>query len=195
MRLDSRLRLATAGTACGAEAASGGSSSVSQLCCPTEASLPSHVGKIRRVNPHVWEVLLAGGLLPVMACLAVDEGGQIYNVNADSAAVACATHWKADSLLFLTDVDGVRDVSGARIARLAAEEIPALLATGAVSAGMLAKLNAVREAAAGGVRQVHICNGHRESILEQALRAADGSGPDPGSGTVINAVRAAARIL
>lgn len=153
-----------------------------------------YVGKIRRVDAHVWETLLAGGLLPVMACLAVDAAGQIYNVNADSAAVACATHWKADRLVFLTDVDGVRDLSGARIARLAAEEIPALVATGAVTAGMLAKLNAVQDAAAGGVRQVHIGNGHQESILDQALRAADGSGPDPGSGTVIDAVRVAARI-
>ena len=147
------------------------------------------VGRIAKATPHVWEVLLAGGLLPVMACLAVGADGQIYNVNADSAAVACATAWHADSLVFLTDVDGVRDRAGQRIARLRTDDIPALLSTGAVTAGMLAKLNAVREALEGGVNHVHICNGHREGILNTVLTAADGRAAAPDTGTVIASSR------
>ena len=152
------------------------------------------VGKIVKAESHVWETLLAGGILPVMACLAVDVDGQIYNINADSAAVACATAWKADSLVFMTDVDGVLDGAKQRIGRLPAREIPALLGTGAVTAGMLAKLNAVQEAVAGGVSNVHICNGHREGILDAVLKAAEGRGPDPGTGTVIVAENVASNI-
>jgi acetylglutamate kinase len=153
-----------------------------------------YVGKIVKADPHVWETLLAGGILPVMACLAVGADGQIYNVNADSAAVACATAWRADSLVFMTDVDGVLDGAKQRIAQLPAQEIPALLASGAVTAGMLAKLNAVREAVAGGVEHVHICNGHREGILGAMLNAAEGRAADPGSGTVIVAEKVASNI-
>lgn len=154
-----------------------------------------YVGRIVKANPHVWETLLAGGILPVMACLAVGGDGQIYNINADSAAVACATAWQADSLVFMTDVDGVLDANRQRIGRLAARDIPALLASGAVTAGMLAKLNAVQEAVSGGVKNVHICNGHRENILDAVLQTAEGrAAADPGSGTVIVAQNVASNI-
>jgi acetylglutamate kinase len=152
------------------------------------------VGKIVKTNPHVWETLLSGGILPVMACLAVGADGQLYNVNADSAAVACATAWRADSLVFMTDVDGVLDAGKQRIAQLPAQDIPALLSSGAVTAGMLAKLNAVQEAVAGGVGHVHICNGHRENILGAVLGAAEGGGADAGTGTVIVAEKVASNI-
>ncbi|MBI4479492.1 MAG: acetylglutamate kinase [Acidobacteria bacterium] len=120
------------------------------------------VGRITRAKPRVWEALLAGGLLPVMAPIAVGEDGQIYNINADQAAVACAVHWHADALIFLTDVDGVHDLKGKTVPRLTAEEIPLLLRSGVVTGGMLAKLNAVEEALSGGVPQIVIRNGHCE---------------------------------
>jgi len=125
-----------------------------------------YVGRITRADPRIWEALLDAGLLPVMACLAVGEDGQIYNVNADQAAVACAVHWQADHLVFLTDVDGVRDSQGRVLDRLAAEDIPALLKSGAVTGGMLAKLRAVEEALAGGLSQVRVSNGHRDEAWE-----------------------------
>jgi acetylglutamate kinase len=137
-----------------------------------------YVGQIRRANPRVWDVLSRAGFLPVLACLAVGEDGQIYNVNADQAAVACAVHWRADRLIFLTDVDGVQDRSGQRLARLGADEIPGLLASGAVTGGMLAKLNAVQEALQGGVSCVYIGNGHRADALEGLL-----AGEETGQGT------------
>ena len=148
-----------------------------------------YVGRITRAKPRVWEALLAGGLLPVMAPIAVGEDGQIYNVNADQTAVACAVHWRADSLVFLTDVDGVHDLKGKIVPHLAAEQIPSLLRSGVVTGGMLAKLNAVEEALAGGVPQVLILNGHRERVLESLFTAkgeiAGESGAGGGPGTVI----------
>ena len=141
-----------------------------------------YVGKIQGVNPRVWEALLAANLLPVLACLAVGDDGQIYNVNADQAAVACAVHWRADALVFLTDVDGVRDAHGQIVPRIAADEIPALLRSGAVTGGMLAKLNAVEEAVAGGVPQIVIRNGRRDDALSRLLES---EGRGEAIGTVI----------
>ncbi len=144
------------------------------------------VGRITKANPRIWEVLLAGGVLPVMASLAVGEDGQIYNVNADQAAVACAVHLRADALIFLTDVDGVRDAQGRTIRCLEAEEISSLIESGTATGGMLAKLNAVREALAGDVERVHIVNGHSDDALESILTDEKGSAKEAGTaGTVV----------
>ncbi len=140
-----------------------------------------YVGRIKKVNPRIWEVLLAGGILPVMASLAVGEDGQIYNVNADQAAVACAVHLGADALIFLTDVDGVRDAQGRTIRCLEAEEISSLIESGTATGGMLAKLNAVREALAGDVERVHIVNGHSDDALESILTDEKGSAKEAGT--------------
>jgi acetylglutamate kinase len=137
------------------------------------------VGKITGASPQVWDALIAADLLPVMAPLGVGKDGQIYNVNADQAAVACAVHWKADALIFLTDVDGVRDAAGKILPRIAGETIPTLLASGAVTGGMMAKLNAVEEALAGGLSRVVIANGRAQPDWE-SLFSGKGEG-----GTVI----------
>ncbi|MBI3894711.1 MAG: acetylglutamate kinase [Acidobacteria bacterium] len=145
-----------------------------------------YVGQIQKVNPLLWETLLAARFVPVLASLAVGENGQVYNVNADQVAVTCAIHLQADCLVFLTDVDGVQDAQGRTLTRVAAEEIPVLLHSGAVSGGMLAKLNTVQEALAQGVERVVIANGHRNDVLNDVFRLfagrADGQLP---VGTVV----------
>ena len=152
------------------------------------------VGRVTNANPALWELLSQAGYLPVLACLAVGEDGQIYNVNADRAAVACAVHWGADRLIFLTDVDGVRDGEGRALARLTEDEIPGLIASGAVAGGMLAKLSAVQEALAHPVRGICIANGRRENVLDDILGGGthqDEPGRESVPGTVILAADAA----
>ncbi|MBI2819451.1 MAG: hypothetical protein HYX73_05685, partial [Acidobacteria bacterium] len=105
--------------------------------------------------------------------------------NADQAAVACAIHWQADALIFLTDVDGVHDEKGMLVPRIAAEDIPALISSGVVTGGMLAKLNAVEEALAGGVPQILIRNGHREGVLEAFFSGSSETVAGGTEGTVI----------
>ena len=83
--------------------------------------------------------------------------------------MACAVRLRADCLILLTDVDGVRDASGNTLSHLGAEDIAALMQTGAVTGGMLAKLNAVQEALAQEVPRVYIANGHRDGVLERIL--------------------------
>lgn len=86
------------------------------------------VGEVVRTHPEVLDALVGSGFLPVVACVAGDRGGAIYNVNADRMAVACAAGYRARKLLFLTDVDGVRGAAGTTLAVLtaagAAELIP-----------------------------------------------------------------------
>jgi len=148
------------------------------------------VGKVVGANPALWDALSVTGYVPVMACLAVGKDGQIYNVNADQAAVACAVHWKAERLIFLTDVDGVRDAHGLTVTRLGGEEIPGLIATGAVTGGMLAKLSAVQEALANHIPGVVIGNGRGEGTLDGVLNAVPESRV---SGTLIVAPLAPAK--
>src|ERR1051325_9711147 len=78
------------------------------------------VGRVVRSDARVVELLTGNGFVPVIACVAGDRQGNIYNVNAAQMAVACAAAFRADQLIFLTDVDGVLDGSKAVRTRLTA---------------------------------------------------------------------------
>jgi acetylglutamate kinase len=108
-------------------------------------------------------------LRPVVACVAGDRNGQIYNVNADQMAVSCASGFQADRLLFLTDVDGVKDGSGQVIPTLSLEQSRLLIADGIATGGMQAKLNAAADALLGGVGEVVIAPGAAPDIVARLL--------------------------
>lgn len=127
------------------------------------------VGKPVRSNPALLETLIGGGFLPVVACVAVDRQGQIYNVNADQMAVSCASGFKADRLLFLTDVDGVKDLNGQLIPTLTLEQSRLLIADGVATGGMQAKLNAAGDALLGGIAEVVIAPGAAPGIVSRLL--------------------------
>ncbi len=69
------------------------------------------VGRVTSCDPALLETLTKAGYLPVVACVAGGAKGEVYNVNGDSMAVAVASAWRADRLIFLTDVPGVLDTS------------------------------------------------------------------------------------
>ena len=127
------------------------------------------VGRVLRANPALLEALVAHGFLPVVACLGGDRQGNLYNVNADQMAVACAAAYAADVLVFLTDVPGVMDETGTVCSVLTAARSEALIAAGAATGGMLAKLNAAGAALRQGVGQVRIAPGAADRILERLL--------------------------
>ncbi len=127
------------------------------------------VGKPVRSNPALLETLISGGFLPVVACVAGDRQGRIYNVNADQMAVSCASGFKAGRLLFLTDVDGVKDAGGQVIPTLSLEQSRLLIADGVATGGMQAKLNAAAEALLGGVGEVVIAPGSAPDIVARLL--------------------------
>jgi acetylglutamate kinase len=127
------------------------------------------VGRVTKSNPQVLDLLVGGGFVPVVACVAGDRQGRVYNVNADQMAVACAVAFGAERLVFLTDVEGVQD--GQRQIRrvLTAEESRALIEGGIATGGMQAKLNAALDALAGGVARVRIAAGAAPNVLARVL--------------------------
>lgn len=127
------------------------------------------VGKPVRSNPALLHTLIGGGFLPVVACVAGDRQGNIYNVNADQMAVSCASGFQADRLLFLTDVDGVKDGGGQVIPTLTLEQSRLLIADGIATGGMQAKLNAAADALLGGVGEVVIAPGAAPDIIARLL--------------------------
>jgi len=135
---------------------------------PVSAEL-GFVGKPLRSNPKVLEVLTANGLLPVVACVAGDAAGNMYNVNADQMAVACARAFRVDKLLFLTDVDGVRSASGAILERLSAEECRELIRDQVATGGMQAKLESAISGLESGIGEVIIAPGARAGIIAELV--------------------------
>jgi acetylglutamate kinase len=108
-----------------------------------------YVGDIVAVNPVPLRHLLAGDYVPVVACLAADAAGQVYNVNGDTVAARLAAAIAAAKYFLITTVDGVmQDTSDPRTLQtyLDLKQLAALVESGAVSGGMLPKLTACREA-------------------------------------------------
>jgi acetylglutamate kinase len=127
------------------------------------------VGRVTASNPALLDLLTANGFLPVVACVAGDREGRIYNVNADQMAVACAAAFRADQLIFLTDVAGVLDAAKQVRPVLTAAESRGLIADGIATGGMQAKLEAALAALSGGVAQVRIAPGAEEKALDRIL--------------------------
>lgn len=109
------------------------------------------VGRPTRSNGALLDLLVNAGYLPVIACLAGDAMGRIFNVNADQMAVSCALGWRAERLIFLTDVSGVKDAAGGLLPKLGATDVRRLIETGVAHGGMQAKLEAAMAAVEGGV--------------------------------------------
>lgn len=117
------------------------------------------VGYLTDVNTPALESLWRENLLPVAACLGLGADGELYNINADHMAAACAEFIGADHLVYLTDVAGVLD--GNRVlSALSCEQISSLIGSRIVSGGMVLKLEAAKRALEGGVSQVRIVGGN-----------------------------------
>ncbi len=127
------------------------------------------VGRPTKTDGRLLDLLVNSGYLPVVACLAADSEGNIYNVNADQMAVSCALGWQADRLFFLTDVEGVKDHSGRLIPALSAPEIERLVESGIATAGMRAKLNAAATALEAGLQEIVIASGRQPAICRRLL--------------------------
>jgi acetylglutamate kinase len=125
------------------------------------------VGRVTWSDPKILNVLTAAGYLPVVACVA--GGDAIYNVNGDSMAVALASKWKVDRLVFLTDVAGVMDAGKKTIPELTAADCARLIGTGVATGGMQAKLHAASEAVANGVGEVRIVKGSDTDIVSRVF--------------------------
>jgi acetylglutamate kinase len=132
------------------------------------------VGYLTGLNSQFIESLWREGLLPVAPCLGMGPDNELYNVNADHMAAACAEYLSADQLIYLTDVAGVLD--GEKVlSAVTCEEIERLVQCRVVSGGMVLKLEAAKRAIEGGVREVRIVGGTSPDALLLASHAAETS--------------------
>jgi acetylglutamate kinase len=127
------------------------------------------VGRPVRSNPELLDLLTGNGYVPVVACVAGDRQGRIYNVNGDQMASACAAGFAADRLIFLTDVGGVLGAGRQILRELTIADCEGLIRDGVATGGMHAKLNAAGEALRGGVAQVVIAPGAEQDIIRRLL--------------------------
>lgn len=137
------------------------------------------VGDIEQVEPAVLQYLLSGGFVPVVCSLGADAAGQIFNINADTLAVAVAVALGAMKYFSLTSVDGVLDdLNDPRTLHSYVDiaEAETLVKSGKVSGGMLPKLAACLDALRAGVPRVHIVNGERPDALLQEIFTNEGCG-------------------
>ena len=120
------------------------------------------VGDIVSINTKLLNSLCQDEYIPVISSVGTDENGESYNINADTAAAAIAAALKAEKLIFLTDIDGVRanpEDPASLFPTLTVDQAKALIADGTISGGMIPKVTACTDAVENGVRRVHILNG------------------------------------
>ena len=145
------------------------------LCTQTDPAL-GLVGTPSKIDPSVLKTLFDNDLIPVIAPLGAGEKGETYNVNGDTAAGAIAAALKADRLLLLTDVAGVKDANGNVLTELTAAQIRQMTQEGVIAGGMIPKTETALAALNGGVRAVVILDGRAQNACLLELFTEHGAG-------------------
>jgi acetylglutamate kinase len=117
------------------------------------------VGRVTRVEPAPIAAVAAAGFVPVIAPIGVDEAGTTYNVNADEAAGAVARALRAEKLILLTDVEGVKGAGGELLPELTVEQARKHISEGTIREGMIPKVECCIEALDAGVASTHVIDG------------------------------------
>lgn len=134
------------------------------------------VGKPVEVNPAFLENLAAAQTIPVIAPIGTGKNGETFNVNGDTAAGAIAAALKADRLLLLTDVSGVKGADGEVLTALNAAQIRQMTKDGIIAGGMIPKTETALEALEGGARAVVILDGRAPNACLLELYTEHGAG-------------------
>lgn len=138
-----------------------------------------YVGDVVKVNRELLDLLTSDEYIPVVAPIGTDKSGQSYNINADTVASVIACALKAEKLMLLTDIDGVKDAEGNIIFEMGAQETRRLINEGIINGGMIPKVLGCVKAIGAGVQRVHIIDGRiPHSILLEIFT-------DTGIGTMI----------
>ena len=141
-----------------------------------------YVGEITEVNPEIINNALNNGYIPVISTVAAGANGEVYNINADTAAARIAAEMKASNLILLTDIKGLledKDDDSTIIRVVGVSYVPYLKKQGIISGGMIPKIDCCVEAVRRGVKKTNIIDGRiPHSILIELLT-------DVGAGTMI----------
>lgn len=147
----------------------------------TEAPVDfGRVGVVKYVDTAVLHTLDQGRFIPVIAPVGVDEKGDTLNINADLAAGAIAAALKAEKLVLLTDIDGIKDKDSNLIPTIKRSEARRLIEEGVIKGGMIPKIECALKAVDEGVHSAHIIDGRvQHAVLLEIFT-------DKGVGTVIS---------
>lgn len=118
-----------------------------------------YVGNVVKVNQELIQTLEHGKFIPVIAPVGVGAGGESYNINADLVAGRVAGALKAEKLILLTDVEGVKDNQGNLLSSIELGEVPRLIDDGVITGGMIPKVDCCVDALNEGVKKAHIIDG------------------------------------
>ena len=114
------------------------------------------VGEIAASDTRLLDAVWKLNAVPVLSSMALGFDGEYYNINADEMAAACAIACRADALVFLTNVPGVKGANGEVLRWLSIDQIAEMAKSAIITGGMLPKLSACREALLNGVKRVRI---------------------------------------
>jgi len=117
------------------------------------------VGDVVRVNQELIHTLEHGKFIPVIAPVGVGEAGESYNINADLVAGKVAGALKAEKLILLTDVAGVKNQAGELLTSISLADVPSLIDNGTITGGMIPKVTCCVDALNDGVKKAHIVDG------------------------------------
>jgi len=145
------------------------------ICDQTDPSL-GFVGSPAQMNPKILHDLFAHDVIPVIAPLGAGRDGETFNVNGDTAAGAIASALKADRLLLLTDVSGVKNAAGEVVTELKAGQIREMTLDGTIAGGMIPKTETALDALHSGVRAVVILDGRAPNAVLLELYTEHGAG-------------------
>lgn len=137
------------------------------------------VGEVESVDPTIIKSLKENDFIPIIAPIGGGLNGETYNINADLVAGRIAGALKAEKLILLTDVEGVKDKQGKLISTIDVQRVPDLINNGTISGGMIPKVNCCVNAIDEGITRAHIVDGRMEHacLLEMFT--------DKGIGTVV----------
>ncbi|MFW5807459.1 MAG: acetylglutamate kinase [Spirochaetota bacterium] len=136
------------------------------------------VGMVKRINPSIIETLDKENYIPVIAPIGVNEKGETFNINADTAAGKIAEALNAEKLVLLTDIEGIM-VNGTLASSLTIEEVYEMIANNTIAGGMIPKTECCISALKNGVHKTSIIDGRLEhSVLLETFT-------DSGIGTEI----------
>lgn len=136
------------------------------------------VGEVEEIRHEVINCLQKDGFIPVISPIGVGQRGESYNINADYVASALAASLKAEKLILLTDVPGIKDGSGNTLSTLKREEVERLVSKGTISGGMLPKVQACLRALERGVKKNHIIDGRIPHSLLLEIFTREGIGTE-----------------
>jgi acetylglutamate kinase len=145
---------------------------------PPEIIDPGLVGQVEQIDPSIINTLSRQGFIPIIAPVGAGDSGETFNINADLVAGSVAMALSAKRLIFLTDVDGVLNLSGDLISSIDMEDIDRMVKEKTISGGMIPKIECALEALKNGVEKVHIINGNRRHALLLELFTDKGIGTE-----------------